>query len=196
MRSADSFLKVFIPRGPLTDIPVEMGAGGRGVHLNMRGRNITATSSELPTQWSLQHIEYHSPSEHTVDGVRYAAERQMVFGASDGSVAQHVVFSELYVAKENHVDPMLEEVLLHPDTLETGVRRFFPTFDFQADSFMRYAGSLTAPPCDQGVHWHVSVTPHYATPQQLQRLVSVVQAQGASHENGSPHPKVGGFESM
>ncbi|KAL0374867.1 UNVERIFIED_CONTAM: Alpha carbonic anhydrase 1, chloroplastic [Sesamum radiatum] len=56
-------------------------------------------------QYALKQMHWHSPSEHRIDGNRYAAELHMVHVADDGKV---LVVATLF--KYGHADPVLAKI--------------------------------------------------------------------------------------
>ena len=177
--SSASFMHLNVPRGPLANLPVALAADSKAVFIDMAPRNITATLSTYPHQWSLARVSYHLPSEHTLDGARYAAERQIEFVVSDGESNRVLIVSELYRAGPDD-DAMLSHLLDESGPTDPGFRSFYPSFDFHTDPFLVYEGSLTTPPCSEVVNWHVSAVPHFASAAQLRRLSEVIAAQPAS----------------
>eukprot|EP01063_Lacrimia_lanifica_P018180 TRINITY_DN25124_c0_g1_i1.p1 TRINITY_DN25124_c0_g1~~TRINITY_DN25124_c0_g1_i1.p1 ORF type:complete len:284 (+),score=89.80 TRINITY_DN25124_c0_g1_i1:58-909(+) len=176
--AGDSFMKLFQPREELKDMALSYGAAASAVSLDVSGRKITLTTSTLRRQYDLVRVDYHVPSEHTLDGVRYPAERQLVF-KSDDEVA---IMSELYTPDNSKPDHMMTHIL----AVEGPTRRFFPQFDFQEDEFITYHGSLTTPPCTEGVHWMVSTRRHTASVEQLQQLAEMIGQHSSSAPEGVP----------
>eukprot|EP00195_Chlamydomonas_chlamydogama_P007086 CAMPEP_0202895064 /NCGR_PEP_ID=MMETSP1392-20130828/4344_1 /ASSEMBLY_ACC=CAM_ASM_000868 /TAXON_ID=225041 /ORGANISM="Chlamydomonas chlamydogama, Strain SAG 11-48b" /LENGTH=353 /DNA_ID=CAMNT_0049579953 /DNA_START=38 /DNA_END=1099 /DNA_ORIENTATION=- len=116
-------------------------------------------------QYDLLQFHFHTPSEHALDGKRYAMEAHLVHrNKQTGSLAVVGIMLDhggpinpcLEVGLKNSpkpgqeiplsipVDPMM---LLPPPN--TNGRR----------SFIHYPGSLTTPPCSEGVDWFVMTQP-------------------------------------
>jgi carbonic anhydrase len=104
--------------------------------------------------YRLVQFHYHAPSEHTVDGRSFPAEFHFVHKADGGALA--VVGLLVAEGRDNPAwDPILEHLPNRADgpvTVEAlDLKALFPG-DLATT---RYEGSLTTPPCSEGVHWNL-----------------------------------------
>uniref|UniRef100_A0A7N0V8M2 Alpha-carbonic anhydrase domain-containing protein n=1 Tax=Kalanchoe fedtschenkoi TaxID=63787 RepID=A0A7N0V8M2_KALFE len=116
------------------------------------------------TNYKLQQSHWHSPSEHTFNGRRYAMELHMVHQTDDPNAVYKVaVVGMLY--KLGRPDPFIDELLKNvtlasDDEHSKGVRgakEVDPNeIRVAGHRYYRYIGSLTMPPCTEGVIWTIN----------------------------------------
>jgi carbonic anhydrase len=104
----------------------------------------------------LQHFEFHIPSEHTIDGKEAAMEIHFFHKDDAGNTA--VVSVLLDEGEENHV---LKEAFAYLSWVPVGgaielekMINLSLLFD-DAVPLYRYDGSLTTPPCTEGIKWNI-----------------------------------------
>jgi carbonic anhydrase len=119
--------------------------------------------------WTLAQFHFHAPSEHTVDGVSYPMEAHFVHVDAAGKpVAVVGVF--IKAGKENPALAKAFQVL--PAKSGDKSAPAGATIDAHAllpadKTFFTYAGSLTTPPCTEGITWFVLKTPIELSPAQI-----------------------------
>jgi carbonic anhydrase len=119
--------------------------------------------------YALIQFHFHAPSEHTVDGEHFPMEMHFVHQANDGGLA--VVGVLLREGATNPgIAPLWAQLPEGPGT-ETMVRipagfaeHIFPNV---GTGFYHYDGSLTTPPCSEGVKWYVRKTPTQLSKDQI-----------------------------
>lgn len=123
-------------------------------------------------RFSLTQLHFHEPSEHTLNGVRYPIEMHMVHFSE--KIQQFVVLAVLgYEGKPSPGYEQLESVL----PLAPGERsEINKAFDLESILPSRltprfhYTGSLTTPPCTEGVYWVVFEEPFMLSEPQVELL--------------------------
>ena len=110
-------------------------------------------------RYELQQFHFHKPSEEKVDGKAHAMVAHLVHKGSDGSLA--VVAVLLDKGQDNptlravwrHLPKQKEKEIAAPATIDASAL-------LPADKgYYTFAGSLTTPPCSEGVRWFVLKTP-------------------------------------
>lgn len=136
-------------------------------------------------QYQLQQVHWHAPSEHTVRGKRYELERHAVHVNVDTN--EIAVIGVLYKIGRN--DPFLFKLGRYLKTMaETSVKETFPGIidpndtTVNDESFYRYTGSLTTPPCTEGVTWTLQKKIRTVSRRQVDLLLDVVDG----NENARP----------
>lgn len=145
------------------------------------------------TEYELDQFHYHSPSEHQVDGVSVPLEFHFVNEAEDGSRA--VIGVRAQQGKENPAFSELVEALPpeegESETVqgEVNARDLLPA---DADTAERwsYEGSLTTPPCTEGVRWIVFKQPIELSADQIARYTAVFSG------NNRPLQQLNGREAV
>ncbi|CAO2207084.1 unnamed protein product [Urochloa humidicola] len=130
------------------------------------------------TAYYLKQLHWHTPSEHAIDGRRYDMEMHLVHQNAAGK--KTAVVGVLY-KKSIFPDPFLR-------TLEPAIRRVKDMQDREepvgvvdpngaratGSVYYRYMGSLTTPPCTEGVVWTVFEKPRRVAGYQLELLKEAV----------------------
>jgi len=122
----------------------------------------------------LKQFHFHFPSEHTIDGKELAGEAHFVHVSEDGHISVLGVFIE-----EGEPNDFIERLTHHIPTKEGETTTVTESICAQSafsehDDFYVYEGSLTTPPCTEGVNWFVRKTHMQATHEQLEALHKVM----------------------
>ncbi|KAL5719846.1 carbonic anhydrase [Ranunculus cassubicifolius] len=106
------------------------------------------------TRYSLKQLHWHSPAEHTFDGLRHQMEVHLVHETPQGKIA--VVAITYDYGKS---DPFLDTVIPHIARIgeeDRGIGVVDPRgVKMPTKQYYRYIGSLTVPPCTEGVVWTI-----------------------------------------
>ncbi|XP_078441152.1 alpha carbonic anhydrase 1, chloroplastic-like [Wolffia australiana] len=132
--------------------------------------------------YKLQQLHWHSPSEHTIDGVRYPVELHLVHVSEDGNIS---VVAVLY--KYGHADPFLSQLEEKMTSLLKAVKNgnhhanvtaglvSARALTHHTNKYYRYVGSLTTPPCTEGVTWNILGKVKQISPEQANSLTSLLE---------------------
>ena len=116
--------------------------------------------------FDLLQIHFHTPAEHAVNGKRHPLVAHLVHATSAGELGVLGVF---FV--EGEANPAIASLLSAHEKGE-GTALSVNIDDMVPDTVevYRYMGSLTTPPCSEGVNWHVANVPVEASPEQIATL--------------------------
>lgn len=125
--------------------------------------------------YTLLQYHFHSPSEHTVNGKQYDMEAHFVHKDSDGNLAVVGVLIEKG-DNNSHYSKMWSKL---PKVKKTDSEANIP-FNTDITSLLphskktyRYEGSLTTPPCTEGVKWLVMVEPIQMSSKQISQFENI-----------------------
>ncbi|MDR5868520.1 carbonic anhydrase [Halomonas koreensis] len=121
-------------------------------------------------RYRLRQLHFHVPGEHRRAGAGFAMELHLVHATDGGRLA---VLALPYVI--GAPEPALESLLEHAPGEPGQEATLSPALDAGALvgeplDYYRYSGSLTTPPCSEGVLWLVASTPGQLGASQLARL--------------------------
>ncbi|KAL3251152.1 hypothetical protein ABHI18_010800 [Aspergillus niger] len=116
--------------------------------------------------YTLAQFHFHTPSEHRIDEEHFPMEAHFVFSDEDGNIAVVGYLIQLTSTKD-HSTPLLNTIFEDVDEIsepgsstELGLLDFSSvTRHFSNNDIYTYSGSLTTPPCTEGVAWYVSGLP-------------------------------------
>lgn len=154
-------------RGPLTVLN-----NGHTVQVNFDGAAGLMSSNH---RYSLKQVHFHTPSEHVINGRRYPLEAHFVHADEYGKLA---VLGVLFEEGPTNIE--LAKVIVAAPRREAGPKTI-EGFSFDPRALLpaslevyRYMGSLTTPPCSEGVNWHVAAQPITASASQMADLMEIM----------------------
>jgi carbonic anhydrase len=135
------------------------------------GSNLTQGSMK----YELLQFHFHSPSENMLSGKQFDMEIHFVHKDQAGHLGVLAVFVEKGAA-----NPAIGEIWRYlPQQANSATEPEGVTFnggDLLPTSrrYYRFVGSLTTPPCSEGVQWHVLKQPITASPEQIDAFLRVI----------------------
>ncbi len=135
-------------------------------------------------QFQLLQFHFHSPSEHTVGGKHYAAEMHMVHQSAAGKLAVVGVFieegerNEMFERISSNL-PKSKSVEQHLEHTKVDVNNLLPA----KRTTYRYDGSLTTPPCSEGVKWIIMTTPVQVSAERIANFRAVMHGNNRPVQN-------------
>lgn len=139
--------------------------------------------------YDLVQFHFHAPSEHTVDRSHTPMEMHLVHKAADGQLAVVGV-----MLKEGAENANFAAVLDHLPVQEAepaavpGVKVAAADLLPAERSYYRYHGSLTTPPCTEGVQWLLMKTPVELSANQIAEFTRIFSDDARPEQalNGRP----------
>jgi carbonic anhydrase len=106
------------------------------------------------TEYTLLQFHFHHPSEHTIGGTAFDMELHLVHRDAAGNLAVVGILLQKGQGANESLAPVFDNLppeKSDPQTLEATISAadFLP----EAHTYFTYSGSLTTPPCSQGVRW-------------------------------------------
>jgi carbonic anhydrase len=131
--------------------------------------------------FNLVQFHFHTPSENQINGKTYPLEVHLVHKDGIGALAVIGVMFEVGNPSEllgtiwkNASEKVNEPTKL---TQEINPMNLLP----EDKAYFRFNGSLTTPPCSEGVRWFVMKKPLTASPEQIHQFKALMK-----HENARP----------
>lgn len=164
-------------------VPLKVLNTGRTIQIDgQSGGGFT----EAEEKFDLVQGHFHTPSEHVVDGKTYPAELHLVHKSADGKLAVLGILIEEgaenagFTGLTANLPKAGEEAAVEGANFDPA--QFLP----EDHAIYRYSGSLTTPPCSEGVAWHVVQQPLTASAEQIEALSKVMG------ENARPPQELNG----
>ena len=124
-------------------------------------------------RYELLQFHFHHPSEHLLSGARFDLECHFVHRSSAGELAVLGVFIRPG-ARSAALEPIWDAMPATegPEQRATATVRPMELLPARR-TYFRYFGSLTTPPCSEGVLWTVYRDPIEASREQIQRFAQL-----------------------
>jgi len=133
-------------------------------------------------KFTLKQFHFHTPSENKIDGKHFPLEAHFVHASKDGKLA--VVALMFEDSKENKILKKLWNKMPHKvgESVKCGlnVEKINELLPKNKD-YYRFNGSLTTPPCSEGVRWMVLKNYSTISKEQVEEFLDVIH-----HENNRP----------
>ncbi|MFV2056992.1 MAG: carbonic anhydrase [Thiohalomonadales bacterium] len=150
----------------------EIVNNGHTIQLNYKpGSSISVAGKS----YELLQFHFHSPSENTVSGKPFDMEMHLVHQSKQGELAVVAVF--IRQGKENHNLKAAWENM----PSKAGAHKVLSGVSLNAKdllpsdkAYSHFKGSLTTPPCSEGVNWFVLNKPIEVSTKQLAKFIDVI----------------------
>lgn len=151
---------------------------GHTIQVNVSAGNTLTLDDQV---FELQQFHFHNPSENEINDKQYPLEAHFVFKAKNGELAVLALMLE-----EGKANTELAKAWQQIPTKEGETQILKTPVNIQAllpakFDYYRYSGSLTTPPCTEGVTWLVIDRPQSISAEQVVAFASVLH-----HHNNRP----------
>jgi len=148
----------------MNPVPLALDNNGHTVMQNVPPGSVLEVSGK---HYDLIQFHMHHPSEHTVNGKAFPLEIHFVHRGEDGKLAVLGVFVQEGEAS-GALAPFFDHLPAHAGERSAAAASLSPAGILPADrTYFQYPGSLTTPPCSEGVAWYVLKTPVSASSAQI-----------------------------
>lgn len=155
-------------------VPLKVLNNGHTIQVDQKGAGSAKIDGK---EYELLQFHFHAPSEHTVATKAYPMEVHLVHKNGEGRLAVVGVF--IKEGKENAALKAAWDNMPDKGGVEKAVdgATFNPSALLpKGDDFYRYHGSLTTPPCSEGVLWTVLKDPIEMSAAQIGKFKQVLHA--------------------
>lgn len=130
-------------------------------------------------KYHLVQFHIHTPSENQIDGKTFPLEIHFVNQGNKGNMAVIGVF-----VKEGNANPAVEEILNYLPKEKNKLYHTKEVIDISLllptnKSYYNFIGSLTTPPCTEGLNWFLMANPIEASAEQIAKLKTALPANNA-----------------
>lgn len=160
-----------------TVAPIDMKNNRHSVSMSYEEGSVLRVGAKF---FTLNNLSFHTPAEHTIAGEVFPMSIQFFHRGPNGTMAMVET-----LVKEGRANAAAQEFLenlpLEPDQnmkqpkVLVNARDLMPT----DKAYYRYMGSLTTPPCSEGVSWYVLKQPIELSKAQIDMVRSVVGGDSA-----------------
>lgn len=171
--------------GSLSDLNLSYQANGyqvvnngHTVQVNFKAGNDMNVNGR---SFELKQFHFHTPSENTIQGQSFPMEVHLVHADDNGNLA--VIGVMFKVGEENtELEKAWSKMPAEADQKNKLAKMINAEKLLPANrSYYRFDGSLTTPPCSEGVNWFVMKFPIEASKEQIEQFKKVV-----GHDNNRP----------
>jgi len=129
-------------------------------------------------KYELAQFHFHTPSEHRIDGRHYDVEQHLVFKSEDDKISVVAVFYNVGKKESEFMKPIINNLPVDVDDEPKRIKRvklssLLSDIDYITEAYT-YSGSLTTPPCSEGVTWYVNKNPQEVSVHQFLKLREVM----------------------
>lgn len=134
--------------------------------------------------FTMEQFHFHTPSENLLNGRSYPIEIHFVHANKEGQLAVIAV-----MVTEGEINPTINKILSLAPKEINNIYRIEENLQLESllpkdTHYYRYSGSLTTPPCSEGVIWIVMKQPAHMSNEQIKKLTTLLKG----NNNRPPQP--------
>jgi methyl-accepting chemotaxis protein len=153
------------------DTPLKVLNNGHAIQVNYTSDSFMRVGSNV---YKVLQLHFHSPSENTFRGKPYAMEMHIVHKNAQGQLGVVGVFM-----KEGHSNPIIQKIwdsMPNRANRENVTKGSISAAELLPDngSYYHWSGSLTTPPCSEGVMWYMMQNPIEVSRAQVDKFLAVI----------------------
>jgi carbonic anhydrase len=161
--------------------------------VNEEAESVLNVGTALADEYKLVQFHFHTPSEHTIDDK--AAEMEVHF-VHQNALGELAVVGVMLKVDNSKANPLYDKIFNNAPYLtffgsgntasaqigEINPLELLP----EKKTYYTYSGSLTTPPCSEGVHWYVLTEPAYVSTTSVEIYQRILQANSRYKFNNRP----------
>jgi carbonic anhydrase len=150
----------------------EIWHNGHTVQVNFKQGNMMVLDS-VPYQ--MKYVQFHAPSEHHIKGKSFPLEAHFVHADNKGNLAYVAVLFE--EGEPNAALAKLWSQIPAANSAPVAVKGRVIASELipQSKSYYRVSGSITTPPCTEGVRWVIMKSPMTASKAQIDTFAQAIK---------------------
>ena len=127
-------------------------------------------------EFVLKRLEFHIPSEHTIDGEHFPMELQFIHESKDNQIA---IVSRMVVPgrPDRTLHKLFEDLPMDAGKSERLPANALRNIEVRKKfgNYYKYNGSTTTPPCTEGVRWFLMNPPMTFSKEQYEKLKTAIK---------------------
>ena len=170
---ADLYLSFLKPTFSYKPVRLTLQNNGHTVEVSYPSGSFVMLENQ---KYELLQFHFHTPSEHKIKGESYPMEIHFVHKDAEGKLGVIGVMVK-EGEKNTIIDPIikhtprnLQEPKMTHENIMINAKELMP----EELKYYRYRGSLTTPPCSEGVNWFVLKEPIEFSKQQIEAFKKVI----------------------
>ena len=146
---------------------------GHTIQVNVKGNNTVKIDGET---FNLVQFHFHTPSENLIKNKKFPLELHFVNKNKNGDLAVIGIMYNVSTTRNNNgiMNEITKELPKKGKTLDINSEIKLNTLLPRVIDYYRFNGSLTTPPCTEGVRWFIIKSQQSITKNELKKLESIM----------------------